>query len=115
MSDVGLLDISVMPDGYYCFGASGGRDWYVDASRNFKDHSIVDTELELLDAVYDAIKKLLTKRPYLQYAYLGSGLQKHYGHITVAKQDAFGSVPEVNYHRNYNNTKTHVVAQNTQM
>jgi len=25
---------------------------------------------------------------------LGSGLQKHYGHLTVAHQDAFGAIPE---------------------
>lgn len=83
-----------MPDGYYCYGASCGREWYVDASKKFKDDSISDADLELLDQMADRIQELLEKPKYHRFAWIGSGFQKHYGHITVARQDCYGSVDE---------------------
>jgi hypothetical protein len=28
------------------------------------------------------------------FTWIGSGLQKHYGHVTLAHQDAFGTIPK---------------------
>lgn len=95
LSHIGILDVSVIPDGYFCFGASGGREWHVDRSKKFKDNSLNDYMLEQLDIVYEAIHDMVKRPEFTKFSYIGSGLQKHYGHITVAKQDHFGSIEEV--------------------
>ncbi len=59
LMNIGILDVQVMPDSYFCYGASGGREWYIDASKKFKDDSISDSDLALLDVVDDRIRTLL--------------------------------------------------------
>lgn len=44
--------------------------------------------------VYKEIVKLLEHPDYKIFAWVGSGLQKHYGHITIAHQDVYRSIPE---------------------
>jgi len=90
---IGILDVSTIPEGYYYYGASAGRDWFIDPANKFKDQSIPEPDLELLDRVLNAISDLLEEPKFRHFTWLGSGLQKHYGHVTVARQDAFGSVP----------------------
>lgn len=41
---IGVLDVSTIPNGYYYFGASGGREWFIDNGHNFKDESILKGE-----------------------------------------------------------------------
>ncbi|VDM42244.1 unnamed protein product [Toxocara canis] len=89
---LGILDVGTIPEGYYYYGASVGREWFIDPSNKFKDTSISEDQLALLDKVYDEISKLLEQQPFKLFAWVGSGLQKHYGHITVAHQDVFHSV-----------------------
>lgn len=82
---------------------------YIDASKKFKDDSIPAADLELLDGLWQLLQDLLERsarlpirpssisvcfRPEYHYlTWVGSGLQRHYGHITVARQDVHGSVP----------------------
>jgi len=47
-----------------------------------------------LDRMAERIQALLEKPKYHHFAWIGSGFQKHYGHITVARQDCYGSVDE---------------------
>ncbi len=96
--NIGILDVTVMPDGYFCYGASGGREWYVDASKKFKDTSIAESELALLEVVGEQIGELLELAKYQHFTWVGSGLQKHYGHMTIAKQDCYGSIDESQSH-----------------
>uniref|UniRef100_A0A7E4UZC4 alpha,alpha-trehalose-phosphate synthase (UDP-forming) n=1 Tax=Panagrellus redivivus TaxID=6233 RepID=A0A7E4UZC4_PANRE len=92
MMQIGVLDVSTIPEGYYFFGASAGREWFIDPSTKFKDQSIPEADLELLDRVFLAISLLLEDPNLKHFAWVGSGLQKHYGHLTVAKQDANQSI-----------------------
>uniref|UniRef100_A0A914C1T9 alpha,alpha-trehalose-phosphate synthase (UDP-forming) n=1 Tax=Acrobeloides nanus TaxID=290746 RepID=A0A914C1T9_9BILA len=94
MMQIGVLDVSTIPEGYYYYGASAGREWFIDPATKFKDTSIPENHLELLDRIFMAISELLDDPKFRHFNWLGSGLQKHYGHITVAHQDAFHSVPE---------------------
>lgn len=71
-----------------------GREWWIDPATKFKDQSIPEADLELLDNVFTAIGDLLEEPGFQHFTWIGSGLQKHYGHLTVAHQDAFGSVKE---------------------
>ncbi|KRX14197.1 Alpha,alpha-trehalose-phosphate synthase [UDP-forming] 2 [Trichinella nelsoni] len=93
LMNYGILDMVVLPDGYFCYGASIGREWYIDATRKFKDNSIGEREMNLLEKVADAVREQLCRPEFQMFNWIGSGLQKHYGHITVAHQDCYRSVP----------------------
>lgn len=90
---IGILDVLAIPEGYYYIGSSAGREWFVDPTNKFKDQSIPERDLELLDKVFDSISDMLEEPNFKHFHWIGSGLQKHYGHVTLAHQDAYGSVP----------------------
>ncbi|VDO19906.1 unnamed protein product [Heligmosomoides polygyrus] len=92
MMHIGVLDVSTIPPGYYYYGASAGREWYIDPSNKFKDTSIPEKHLQLLDQVFQKIQQLLEQQEFRVFTWIGSGLQKHYGHVTIAHQDIYGSV-----------------------
>ncbi|KAI6225175.1 putative trehalose-6-phosphate synthase 1 [Aphelenchoides fujianensis] len=94
MMRIGVLDVSTIPEGFYYYGASAGREWFMGPTSKFKDQSIPEADLELLEKVFAAIGDLLEEPEFRHFTWVGSGLQKHYGHLTVAHQDAFGSVKE---------------------
>ena len=49
-------------------GASAGREWFVDPSNKFKDQSIPEQDLELLDRVFDSISAMLeVLLPFIKY------------------------------------------------
>ncbi|KAK5969351.1 hypothetical protein GCK32_013516, partial [Trichostrongylus colubriformis] len=92
MMHVGVLDVSTIPPGYYYYGASAGREWFIDPANKFKDTSIPEKHLQLLDQVFQNIQQLLERQEFRVFTWVGSGLQKHYGHVTIAHQDIYGSV-----------------------
>lgn len=60
-----------------------------------QDDSVSEADEKLLDAVFDRIGDLLEREEYVKFTWMGSCLQKHFGHITIARQDCYGSVDEV--------------------
>ncbi|KAK5976856.1 Alpha alpha-trehalose-phosphate synthase UDP-forming 1 [Trichostrongylus colubriformis] len=90
---IGILNMSTMPEGYYAYGASAGREWYFNPAMQFKDDSVSDADLMLLNKAFDMVEDLLENPEFRNLTWIGSGLQKHYGHITIAKQDVNNSVP----------------------
>ncbi|KAK6033250.1 trehalose-6-phosphate synthase domain protein [Ostertagia ostertagi] len=90
---IGILNVSTMPEGYYAYGASAGREWYFNPAMQFKDDSVSDADLMLLNKAFDMVEDLLEKPEFRNLTWVGSGLQKHYGHITIAKQDVNNSIP----------------------
>uniref|UniRef100_A0A914HC34 alpha,alpha-trehalose-phosphate synthase (UDP-forming) n=1 Tax=Globodera rostochiensis TaxID=31243 RepID=A0A914HC34_GLORO len=93
MIQLGILDVCTIPEGYYYIGASAGREWFVNPANKFKDQSIPEADLEKLNYVFDSISDLLEHPEFKIFVWIGSGLQKHYGHVTLAHQDVFGTVP----------------------
>ncbi|VDM97430.1 unnamed protein product [Thelazia callipaeda] len=91
---IGVLNVSTMPEGYYAYGASAGREWYLNPSLQFKDDSVNDADLALLTNVFEKLEELLEQPEYRNFTWIGSGLQRHYGHITIARQDVNNSVPK---------------------
>ncbi|EFP02257.1 hypothetical protein GCK72_004652 [Caenorhabditis remanei] len=99
---IGVLDVSTIPNGYYYFGASGGREWFIDSGHNFKDESIMKGEkADVLASAYTRISHLLEEPEFRQFTWAGSGLQKHYGHLTIAFQDVYRSITEAQGKRLY--------------
>lgn len=37
--------------GFYYFGASGGREWFIDPEKKFKDTALSEKQLTMLDKV----------------------------------------------------------------
>uniref|UniRef100_A0A915A460 alpha,alpha-trehalose-phosphate synthase (UDP-forming) n=1 Tax=Parascaris univalens TaxID=6257 RepID=A0A915A460_PARUN len=91
---IGILNVSSMPEGYYAYGASAGREWYMNPAMQFKDDTINEEDLALLNNVFEKVEELLEQPEYRNFTWIGSGLQKHYGHITIARQDINNSVPK---------------------
>ncbi|CAJ0599716.1 unnamed protein product [Cylicocyclus nassatus] len=79
-TDVGTptqIQISVAnPDeSYYAYGASAGREWYLNPVMQFKDDSISVADLALLNRVFDKVGDLLDDSAYRNFTWIGSGLQ----------------------------------------
>ncbi|GMR36829.1 hypothetical protein PMAYCL1PPCAC_07024 [Pristionchus mayeri] len=92
MMNTGILDVGTIPEGYYYYGASGGREWYVSPSIKFRDGFIQNTEQKLLDELFNRLSLLVEEEEFHVFSWIGSGLQKHYGHVTIAHQDVHGSI-----------------------
>ncbi|CAJ0591926.1 unnamed protein product [Cylicocyclus nassatus] len=72
----GIRNMSTMPEDacfvcYYAYGASAGREWSVNPAMQFKDDSISDADLALLNRIGD----LLDDSAYRNFTWIGSGLQ----------------------------------------
>ncbi|CAK5081705.1 unnamed protein product [Meloidogyne enterolobii] len=93
LMQVGILDVNTIPEGYYYIGASVGREWYVDPDNKFKDQSIPEHDLQQLNLVFDSIAYLLEDSEFKIFNLIGSGLQKHFGHVTIAHQDSSNTIP----------------------
>ncbi|CAL2049163.1 unnamed protein product [Caenorhabditis brenneri] len=90
----GILEVSTIPEGYYAYGSSAGREWYLNPAMQYKDHGFASNDLKLLNKAFEMVDELLEEREFRTFKWIGSGLQKHYGHITIAKQDATNSIPK---------------------
>ncbi|GMT06193.1 hypothetical protein PENTCL1PPCAC_28367 [Pristionchus entomophagus] len=90
---IGILNMSTMPEGSCAYGASGGREWYLNPALQFKDDTVSDQDLALLNKAFEKVEDLLENPEFRNFTWIGSGLQKHFGHITVAKQDNNNSIP----------------------
>ncbi|RCN43440.1 hypothetical protein ANCCAN_10566, partial [Ancylostoma caninum] len=55
MMHIGVLDVSTIPPGYYYYGASAGREWFIDPTNKFKDTSIPERHLTMLDEVSSSL------------------------------------------------------------
>ncbi|CAJ0922704.1 unnamed protein product, partial [Mesorhabditis belari] len=84
---IGILNMITLPEGYYAYGASAGREWYINPALQFKDDSLSDEDLNLLNQAFEKVEDLLAKPQFRNFTWIGSGLQKHYGHITIARQN----------------------------
>ncbi|GMT14971.1 hypothetical protein PFISCL1PPCAC_6268, partial [Pristionchus fissidentatus] len=92
MMNMGILDVGTIPEGYYYYGASGGREWYVSPSIKFRDASIEALEQTMLDELFNGLSALVEEEEFHVFSWIGSGLQKHYGHLTIAHQDVHCSI-----------------------
>ncbi|TKS55418.1 Cof-type HAD-IIB family hydrolase [Mesohalobacter halotolerans] len=90
---LGLLDISVQPQGEYALAGSKGRE-LVDTKNKTFNYPIEKQQQQQLDELNSAIEDLLKKPKYSSFKYIGSGLQYKFGQTTLARQDKNGSIPQ---------------------
>ncbi|KAI6235567.1 putative trehalose-6-phosphate synthase 1 [Aphelenchoides besseyi] len=84
-----MMNFMTMPNSFCYFGASNGREWVMNATK-FKDQSIPESDLQLLDQTFEAISELFEEPEFQQFNWAGVGFQKHYSHLTIT----FESVKE---------------------
>lgn len=91
LKDVGILDITVNPSDAIIFAASKGRE-FVDLAGKPHRFAIDPQRDRLLSAVYDEIARLVAQPRFSLFRLIGSGLQKKFGQITIARQDHAASI-----------------------
>lgn len=90
--NIGLADISVQPEGDYILAGSKGREMLVDGE--IHTFPINPDQKQKLDELNQAIEKLLKRKKYGVFRYIGSGLQYKFGQTTLARQDKNASISE---------------------
>ncbi|MFP4348859.1 MAG: hypothetical protein ACLFQY_11275 [Desulfococcaceae bacterium] len=91
LADVGIVDMSAMPEGAVILGGSKGREMK-DTQGGRHRYEIPEDQAEKLSALNDRLKALLEQPEYRKFSLIGSGLQFKFGQTTVARQDINGSV-----------------------
>ena len=91
LADVGIVDMSAMPEGAVILGGSKGREMEDTQGRRHR-YEIPEEQAQKLAALNDRLKTLLEKPEYRKFSLIGSGLQFKFGQTTVARQDINGSV-----------------------
>ncbi len=91
LADVGIVDMSAMPEGAVILGGSKGREMVDTIGRQHR-YDIPQDQAKKLATLNDRLKALLEKPGYRKFSLIGSGLQFKFGQTTVARQDINGSV-----------------------
>ncbi|MFW6372293.1 MAG: trehalose 6-phosphate synthase [Thermodesulfobacteriota bacterium] len=91
LADVGIVDMSAMPEGAVILGGSKGREMK-DTQGGRHRYEIPEDQAEKLSALNDRLKALLEQPEYRKFSLIGSGLQFKFGQTTVARQDINESV-----------------------
>ncbi len=89
----GIVQISVNPPGTFIYAGSKGREC-LDLTGVRRSHPVPAEKQMKLEALGRGLV-LLTRQPeYEKFTLIGSGLQRKFGQLTIARQDIGGSVPE---------------------
>ncbi|MFO7734931.1 MAG: trehalose 6-phosphate synthase [bacterium] len=93
LKDVGLMDISVVPEGTFVLAGSKGREYY-NKKREYGRFPVDDEKQKKLDEINDVLAKIIKDPVYEKFGLIGSGLQFKFGQTTIARQDVQSSIPE---------------------
>jgi hypothetical protein len=91
LADVGIIDMSAMPEGAVILGGSKGREMEDTRGRRHR-YEIPEEQARKLAALNGRLKTLLETPDYRKFSLIGSGLQFKFGQTTVARQDMTESV-----------------------
>ncbi|MFW6231190.1 MAG: trehalose 6-phosphate synthase [Nanoarchaeota archaeon] len=89
----GIVSLSINQEDIFIYAGSKGRE-FLDEDGTKRTEAMTKEEKELIDLLEERIVKLLDKKEYQRFGYIGSGFQKKFGQITVARQDMSGSIPK---------------------
>jgi len=91
----GLLDLSVTPRGVFTYTGSKGREYFSNtAQRLLEAEELPQKQRELMDELHRRLLALCMNAGNTKFLGLGSGLQRKFGEITIARNDPAGTVPE---------------------
>lgn len=89
----GIVQISVNPPSTFIYAASKGREC-LDLNGVRRGHPVPAEKEMKLEALSRELTGLTGQPEYEKFTLIGSGLQRKFGQLTIARQDIGGSVPE---------------------
>ncbi|KMQ51365.1 Trehalose-6-phosphate synthase [Chitinispirillum alkaliphilum] len=91
LDDVGIVDISVNPEGLFTYAGSKGREYLTKKGERLS-FPIESDKQSALDKLNAELNKLVSTEGYEIFSYIGSGFQPKFGQTTLARQDIYSSV-----------------------
>lgn len=88
----GLTEVSIQP-GEFILAGSKGRE-FLDEDGKYYALPIEAEKQSMLYALYNALEELLKRKEYSIFKYVGSGLQRKFGEVALARQNKDYSIPE---------------------
>ncbi|CAE7467439.1 tps-2 [Symbiodinium sp. CCMP2456] len=91
----GLMELCVAPRGYFVYTGSKGREYYSDATQQLLEaEELPKEQRELVEELHRRILALCQQPGNTKFLGIGSGLQRKFGEVTMARNDPAGTVPE---------------------
>eukprot|EP00930_Biecheleria_cincta_P045606 TRINITY_DN31434_c0_g1_i1.p1 TRINITY_DN31434_c0_g1~~TRINITY_DN31434_c0_g1_i1.p1 ORF type:complete len:1398 (-),score=227.92 TRINITY_DN31434_c0_g1_i1:209-4372(-) len=91
----GLLELCVAPRGFFTYTGSKGREYFSDATQQLLEAERLPKEQrELVEELHRRILALCQQQGNTKFMGIGSGLQRKFGEVTMARNDPAGTVPE---------------------
>ncbi|MFP4316246.1 MAG: trehalose 6-phosphate synthase [Desulfovibrionales bacterium] len=92
LSNGGILDVSVNPEGSFLYAASKGREC-LDREGTLHRYPVPEDKQKLLDDLNQRLQEIVDTPECEQFGLIGSGLQFKFGQSTIARQDITESIP----------------------
>ena len=89
----GILEMSVDPPQTFIYAGSKGREFMREDS-TLEKKKMSSSEEKIMQRLSEKISRLLSEKEFQDHLYIGSGLQKKFGQLTIARQDITGSIPK---------------------
>lgn len=93
LRDFGIIDVSVNPDNVFIYAGSKGRE-FIDLDGNDHRAPIEPGKEEVLEELFRRVAELEAEPDFEKFFYIGSGMQRKFGQLTLARQDVMNSIPE---------------------
>jgi len=91
----GLMELCVAPRGEFTYTGSKGREYFdLITQRVLEAADLPQEQRELVDELHRRILALCSKPGNMKFLGIGSGLQKKFGEVTMARNDPACSVSE---------------------
>jgi len=88
----GLTEVSIQPKPDFILAGSKGRE-FLDEKGDVSTLPIEKEKQALLDELYRGLEDLLERKNYSIFKYTGSGLQRKFGEVALARQNKDFSIP----------------------
>eukprot|EP00756_Hemistasia_phaeocysticola_P031529 Hpha_TRINITY_DN16358_c1_g2::TRINITY_DN16358_c1_g2_i1::g.60291::m.60291 len=91
----GLLELSVTPASVVTYTGSKGREYFDNRMQRVRESEhLPSAARELIDEMHHRLMALCQEPYNTKFLGLGSGLQRKFGEVTMARNDPAGTVPE---------------------
>lgn len=91
----GLMELSVVPRGVFTYTGSKGREYFNhNTQRVLQAEELPQDQRELVDELHRRLLGLCLEPGNTKFLGIGSGLQRKFGEVTMARNDPATTVPE---------------------
>uniref|UniRef100_A0A8R1E6N3 T6PP_N domain-containing protein n=1 Tax=Caenorhabditis japonica TaxID=281687 RepID=A0A8R1E6N3_CAEJA len=91
----GILDLTALPiNGPVLFSGSWGREWWLGGRRVVHDDGIPEEGSVAIGQLYEHLEEIIEEGEFVQFALVGSGVQRKVDRLTLGVQTVFGQVPK---------------------